>query len=451
MTNRLHLNTSLRDPYIVRRGDTLSSIAKRAGKSVQDLTRLNKISNPNQLEIGQQLYLSKDTAFAFGVLFLDALRYPIKNLEYRLRFDGKDVLGKTSENGVAEKKITRSAQSVIEILVKNAHEQWEKIGQTTSDYGHKLITLVSDHLLIKGKTERHPQGAPLVPTRLVEKKIIPKDKQAPLPKLAIGTPSRNNPNLKTQVSKGVQGQSIITVNVDFPQDLLALFADYIYEPITNKEWEDAAEILETEPEILRAIAKVECGTHLPFWRLNHGEGAHLPAILYERHYFSRLTKRKFDASHPDISWRTGYQKKSQLGTTDAKMHDGRVDGDDIYSNFASSYLRLLNAYRLDPIAALKSCSWGRFQIMGANHGLCGKTSLTDFVKIMARSEKGQLSLFQGFIRHRGRHPAASLSLWEAVKQKDWPSIACNYNGSGYREHNYDTKLKAAYEQYKKMA
>ncbi|MDW8100145.1 MAG: LysM peptidoglycan-binding domain-containing protein [Anaerolineae bacterium] len=41
--------------YIVRRGDTLFSIARRHGTNVETLQRLNGLSNPNQIRAGQVL------------------------------------------------------------------------------------------------------------------------------------------------------------------------------------------------------------------------------------------------------------------------------------------------------------------------------------------------------------------------------------------------------------
>lgn len=67
--------------------------------------------------------------------------------------------------------------------------------------------------------------------------------------------------------------------------------------------------------------------------------------MYERHYFSDLTSGKYDSTHPDISWPVGYRKKSQLGSTDKKMHDHKVDADDIYSSYAIS---LASDQRLSP-------------------------------------------------------------------------------------------------------
>src|SRR5580765_8565755 len=66
-----------------------------------------------------------------------------------------------------------------------------------------------------------------------------------------------------------------------------------------------------------------------------------PLILFERHYFSRLTKRKFDAEVPDIS---------------NKKWGG-------YGGGAREYDRLARAVKLDRVAALSSASWGLGQVM----------------------------------------------------------------------------------------
>ena len=41
--------------YIIKSGDTLTSIAKQFGSSVQELTKLNKITNPNLIYAGASL------------------------------------------------------------------------------------------------------------------------------------------------------------------------------------------------------------------------------------------------------------------------------------------------------------------------------------------------------------------------------------------------------------
>lgn len=45
------------DFYTVKPGDTLSKIAKQSGKSINDIIRVNKLSNPDKLQIGQRLSL----------------------------------------------------------------------------------------------------------------------------------------------------------------------------------------------------------------------------------------------------------------------------------------------------------------------------------------------------------------------------------------------------------
>ncbi|OHE81672.1 MAG: hypothetical protein A3G75_12855 [Verrucomicrobia bacterium RIFCSPLOWO2_12_FULL_64_8] len=43
--------------YTVQKGDTLSSIAQRMGSSVRDITNANKIADPNNLQVGQTIFV----------------------------------------------------------------------------------------------------------------------------------------------------------------------------------------------------------------------------------------------------------------------------------------------------------------------------------------------------------------------------------------------------------
>lgn len=448
---------ALRDPYLVQKGDTLGGIAKQCGMSARELQRLNKLPNPNRLSIGQTLYLSEQTAFGISAVFLDALRCPIKNLPFRCEFDGKTVTGVTGETGTIARQITRSAASQFAVWVQCVEGSWLRLTETASGYGHKLLTFVSDTLVIDGKTEPHPANAPTTLPEPPKPALQPQGAQPPLPKPAQGTPTKNNPHVKKRAAKGAQGQPVIEISVDIPQDLLTLFAKYRGGEITEKDWSDIAGILECEPAVLKAIARVESSGCSSFWRLNKSDGAHIPALVFERHYFSRLTKGNYDKTHPDISWSASYRKNSELGKANAKMHDGTVDSDDVYGGYARGYLRLINAYRLNPEAALKSCSWGKFQIMGDNHVLCNELNVATFCEKMCTSEKAQIELLANFVRRKPRAWKNSknkalgkeISLWDAVKTKDWAAIAFNYNGPGYKTYNYDEKLSTAYKEYSK--
>ena len=141
------------------------------------------------------------------------------------------------------------------------------------------------------------------------------------------------------------------------------------------------------------------------------------------------------------------------------MHDGQVDKDDIYDN-KQDYLRLINAYRLDQDAALKSASWGKFQIMGENFSICGAPNIRVFAAQMCKNEAGQIELLARFIRNKpkawkdpkNKALGKEISLWDAVKTKNWHAIAFNYNGPAYKKDNdYDRLIKEAYEQYCKKS
>ena len=45
------------DFYTVKPGDTLSKIAKQTGRSINDLIKVNRLSNPDKLQVGQRLSL----------------------------------------------------------------------------------------------------------------------------------------------------------------------------------------------------------------------------------------------------------------------------------------------------------------------------------------------------------------------------------------------------------
>lgn len=170
--------------------------------------------------------------------------------------------------------------------------------------------------------------------------------------------------------------------------------------------EAAAARIGCQAAAVRAVIDVESGGgFLPDRR---------PKILFERHYFSRLTKGRFDASDPDISnpaW-------------------GGYRGD------AAEYERLGRAIELDRDAALRSASWGAFQIMGDNYKLCGFASAGDFVRAMVSGAPAQLDAFAAFITSTG--------LSEELIRADWAGFARGYNGPAYKANKYDDKLAAAY-------
>ncbi len=177
-------------------------------------------------------------------------------------------------------------------------------------------------------------------------------------------------------------------------------------PLDDEAIEAAAKKIGCQVAAVRAVIDVESrGGFLSDKR---------PKILFERHYFSRLTKRKFDASHPAIS-------NSKWGG---------------YKGGAAEYARLAEAIKLDRDAALRSASWGAFQIMGDNYKICGFANVEDFVTAMVSGEPAQLDAFVSFVRKNG--------LADELIRLDWAGFARGYNGPAYKVNKYDTKLAAAF-------
>lgn len=177
-------------------------------------------------------------------------------------------------------------------------------------------------------------------------------------------------------------------------------------PMTDEAVEQAAKSLSCPVAAVRAVIDVESRGGF----LSDGR----PKILFERHYFSRLTGGKFNKSDPDIS-------NSQWGG---------------YKGGAAEYDRLARAIKLNRDAALRSASWGAFQIMGDNYKACGFSGVEEFVKAMVAGEPEQLDAFVNFVKKS--------SLSDELARLDWAGFARGYNGPAYKTNKYDVKLAAAY-------
>ena len=183
--------------------------------------------------------------------------------------------------------------------------------------------------------------------------------------------------------------------------------------LTEQNYKDAAFDLCVETAAIKAVAEVE----------SNGDGFlpnGYPKILFEGHLFSKYTLGVFDKLEPTISY-PKWTKEHYLG--------GQKE-----------YDRLHIATALNRDSALKATSWGKFQILGANHKDSGYDRVSMFVHDMHISEKEHLKAFINIIRN--------WSLIEALKYHKWEIFARRYNGPGYKKNQYDTKIAEAYEKYK---
>ena len=183
--------------------------------------------------------------------------------------------------------------------------------------------------------------------------------------------------------------------------------------LTRADYEAVATELGCEWEAAAAVAEVESG------RLGAFTTEGKPVILFERHKFSSKTSRRYDGSHPSIS----------------NPSSGGYPGTQ-----AGRWAQLELAYSLDPEAALQSVSYGRFQVLGENFTDMRMANAHEYVSKMARSERDQLDVFKAYIIAKG--------LADELRDKRWADFARRYNGPGYAENRYDTKMAEAYARLK---
>jgi hypothetical protein len=144
-----------------------------------------------------------------------------------------------------------------------------------------------------------------------------------------------------------------------------------------------------------------------------------PKILFEAHWFGRLTSHAYDKSNPHLS----------SSTWDRSLYKGGK----------AEYERLAAAIALDAEAALKSASWGKFQIMGFNHDACGFARVDHYVSAMHISEGQHLMAFVSYCEAKG--------LARHLVNRQWADFARKYNGPRYKENKYDEKLQRAYQKH----
>lgn len=193
------------------------------------------------------------------------------------------------------------------------------------------------------------------------------------------------------------------------------------EKLTNEMIADIARKNQIDPAALLAVKEVESngGGFLP-----NGK----PKILFEGHIFYRLLAQSVNTArlnllckqYPNIVYPTWNRSK--------------------YFGGDREYIRLANALSINHAAALKSASWGMFQVMGMNYAQCGCKDIDEFVGKMKSSEEDQLMLTIRFLKNN--------HLCSALNTHNWASFARYYNGPSYAANKYDIKLAQAYLKYK---
>lgn len=212
--------------------------------------------------------------------------------------------------------------------------------------------------------------------------------------------------------------NLVVDGIAGPKTFVALTGVYHQHYLADVDLVRAAETLGVSLAAVRAVNQVESRGNgmLP--------GIGKPVILFERHvFYKQLEKHGIDAA----------AVAEKQPSVCSQKRGGYLGG-------LAEYVRLETAKQIHPQAALESCSWGAFQIMGFHWEDLGYSSIEDFVTRMGKSEADQLDAFVRFI-------ANDPALLAALKGRKWAAFAKLYNGPAYAENLYDAKLAQAYAKY----
>lgn len=107
-----------------------------------------------------------------------------------------------------------------------------------------------------------------------------------------------------------------------------------------------------------------------------------------------------------------------------------------------SYARLKRAMEISPDKALRSASWGMGQVMGFNCLSAGYETARDMVAAFMDDADNHLEAMVSFI--------VVNHLDDELRRHDWAGFARGYNGKGFAQNHYDTKLAKAYAKWQKI-
>lgn len=185
----------------------------------------------------------------------------------------------------------------------------------------------------------------------------------------------------------------------------------------------AAKKHDVEPAALLAVVEVECaGTPVEC-------DGRTPRLLFERHVFYRelakVSKTKLTIAMAEglaiPKWSRATQYKDQ-------------------GKSAGRLAVLASARAVDEDAANRSCSWGVGQTMGFHATEIGFKTATDMVNFMTQG--GLSAQIEVMCRN-----ISQMKLWDELQRHDWAGFALRYNGSGYRQNQYDTRMAAANDRW----
>lgn len=192
----------------------------------------------------------------------------------------------------------------------------------------------------------------------------------------------------------------------------------------------AATKLNCDVNVIKAVAIVESSVHGGFITDTTSDGIpiHVPTLLYERHWFNKLTDRK----HEYLAM--------QINKVNYFLAHPKGGG---YGPVSIQHKKLAAAVKINRNAALMSCSWGLFQLMGFNFVKCGYSTLQSFINGMFSGVDQHLYGFVNLILNEDKKVqdknGKTWTLLEAIRKKNFPMFKILYNGP--KDNGYEFKME----------
>jgi hypothetical protein len=192
--------------------------------------------------------------------------------------------------------------------------------------------------------------------------------------------------------------------------------------ITTTDIQTAATIIGCEPAVIQAVDEVESNGagFLADGRLK---------ILFEPHIFWKQLREQGINPEP-------YRQKypGLLSPTWKK---------ELYKVGGTSWEKLAIAITIHREAALRSASYGRYQVLGENFKMLGFVSAQALLNYLNASEANQLVTFINYVK--------IARLDDELRAKDWAGFARGYNGPLYHKNDYHGKLYRSYLKHRLKA
>ncbi|MGF6644116.1 LysM repeat protein [Paraburkholderia sp. GAS33] len=193
--------------YTVQPGDTLSGIARQNGVSVDQITKLNNISNPQLIYPGQKLKLSNpppqegsDATFSEVMIrFVDAIGAPIRNMKTTIATATNNFNFTTDLDGLIPAVSTQSIDELIQVSVEKIGGGIKKIATLKPPVGLHQATIRSPKLKVESPLRVHQGGGDQVesaPLKLQPGDVKHDRNTAGNPVVNVGVECPNKDNLR---------------------------------------------------------------------------------------------------------------------------------------------------------------------------------------------------------------------------------------------------------------